>query len=117
MKNQTIRIIDAETVEVGLSNGQKYRLREPLAKDLEGLGQDLLKIKHTDTVQKVLGRISSPQLTRLQYIKLSLSDAQALNVALDFFSAPPSAKAEMQAALAELGYLSESGSESETLPQ
>ena len=114
MSNQTIRILDADTLEITFSNGQSHRLREPLAKDLEGLGQDLLKIKHTHTVQKVIHRISSPQITRLQYIKLSLSDAQVLNTALDFFSAPPSAKAEMQAALAELGYLQESESEPPT---
>ena len=114
MSNQTIRILDADTLEITFSNGQSHRLREPLAKDLEGLGQDLLKIKHTDSVQKVIHRISSPQITRLQYIKLSLSDAQVLNTALDFFSAPPSAKAEMQAALAELGYLQESESEPPT---
>lgn len=114
--NQTIRIKDTETVEVCLSNGKTYTLREPLAKDLEGLGQDLLKIKHTDTVQKVLARISQPPLTKLQYIKLPMSDAQVLNAALDFFSAPPTAKAEMQAALSELGYLSASESEPTDLP-
>ena len=114
MSNQTIRILDADTLEITFSNGQSHRLREPLAKDLEGLGQDLLKIKHTDTVQKLLGRITSPQLTKMQYGSLTLADAQVFNTALDFFSAPPSAKAEMQAALAELGYLQESESEPPT---
>ncbi|MDO5058762.1 MAG: hypothetical protein Q4D82_02330 [Neisseria sp.] len=114
---QTLRILDNENIEITLSTGQSYRLREPLAKDMEGLGQDLLKIKHTDTVQKLVGRISSPQLTRLNYIKLSLSDAQVINAAIDFFSAPPAAKTEMQTALAELGYLNESESAPETSPQ
>ena len=114
MANQNIKINPDNTLTITLSDGNSYTLREPRGKDMDGMGQDLIKIKHTDTVQKVIHRISSPQITRLQYIKLSLSDAQVLNTALDFFSAPPSAKAEMQAALAELGYLQESESEPPT---
>ncbi|EGZ47745.1 hypothetical protein [Neisseria wadsworthii] len=108
--SQTIKINQDNTLTVAVSSGESFVLREPLAKDMDGLGQDLLKIKHTDTVQKLLGRISSPPLTRLQYGKLSLSDAQVFNTALDFFSAPPSAKAEIRASLQELGYLSDSES-------
>lgn len=83
-------------------------------KDMEGLGQDLIKVKHTDTVQKLLGKISTPPLTRIAYGKLSMSDAQVLNVAIDFFSAPPSAKAEMEAALQDLGYSQSSNTEQTT---
>ena len=114
---QTIRITDQNTLEIRISTGAAYTVREPLARDMEGLGQDLIKIKHTDTVQKVIHRISSPQITRLQYIKLSLSDAQVLNTALDFFSAPPSAKAEIQEALAELGYRQECATTPTDSPQ
>jgi hypothetical protein len=117
MNEQTIRINEDGTLTVGLSNGDKYTLREPLAKDMDGLGQDLIKIKHTDSVQKILARIATPPLTRLQYGKLSLSDAQVLNTALDFFSAPPKAKAEMREALQELGYLAASESEQTTSAQ
>lgn len=117
MTEQSLKINEDGTLTAVLSGGQAYTLREPLAKDLEGLGQDLLKIKHTDTVQKVLGRISTPPVTRLVYGKLSLSDAQVLNAALDFFSAPPSAKREMREALTELGYLADSESAPGTLPQ
>ena len=117
MNEQTIRINEDGTVTVGLSNGDKYTLREPLAKDMDGLGQDLIKIKHTDSVQKILARIATPPLTRVQYGKLSLSDAQVLNAALDFFSAPPKAKAEMREALQELGYLAASESEQTTSAQ
>ncbi|WP_308033239.1 hypothetical protein [Neisseria cinerea] len=108
---QTIKINDDGTVSVELSNGGRYTLREPLAKDMEGLGQDLIKIKHTDSVQKLLAKISTPPLTRIQYGQLTLSDAQVLNAAIDFFSAPPSAKAEMQAAMQELGYSPDSNTE------
>ena len=108
--NPSIQINPDQTVTVTLSNGEHYALREPLAKDMDGMGQDLIKIKHTDTVQKLLSRISTPPLTRIAYGKLSLPDAQALNAAIDFFSAPPSAKTEILAALMDLGYLSESES-------
>ena len=104
----------ANTLTIELSTGDRYNLREPLAKDMEGLGQDLIKVKHTDTVQKLLGKISTPPLTRVTYGKLSMSDAQVLNVAIDFFSAPPSAKAEMEAALQDLGYSQSSNSEQTT---
>ena len=110
---QTIKINDDNTLTIELSTGDRYTLREPLAKDMEGLGQDLIKVKHTDTVQKLLGKISTPPLTRVAYGKLSMSDAQVLNVAIDF-SAPPSAKAEMEAALQDLGYSQSSNSEQTT---
>nr|DAY05149.1 MAG TPA: tail assembly chaperone protein [Caudoviricetes sp.] len=112
--NQSIQINDDNTVTVILSNGDRLTLREPLGKDMDGLSQDLIKIKHTDQVQKLLGRISTPQLTRLQYGKLGIADTQVLNTALDFFSAPPSARAEFEAALTELGYLPASASEPTT---
>lgn len=111
---QTIKINDDNTLTIELSTGDRYTLREPLAKDMEGLGQDLIKVKHTDTVQKLLGKISTPPLTRVAYGKLSMSDAQVLNVAIDFFSAPPSARAEMEAALQDLGYSQSSNSEPTT---
>lgn len=114
---QAIKIIDSSNIEVTLSNGAKYQLREPFAKDMDGLSQDLIKIKHTDQVQKLLQKITQPVLTRAQYGKLSLSDADVLNAAINFFSAPPAAKAEMTAALAELGYLSASESEPTTSPE
>ena len=56
----------------------------------------------------MLYRITTPQLTRVEYGKLTLSDTQVFNTALDFFSAPPTAKAEIAQALADLGYASES---------
>lgn len=117
MSNQTLTIIDDETLQATLSDGRKFTVRAPLVKDMEGLAQDLIRIKHTDTVQKLIGRITSPQITKLQYIKLSLSDAQVLNAAIDFFSAPPSAQAEMKAAMEELGYLAESESAPPTLKE
>ena len=107
-------VYDDSDLTIELSTGDRYTLREPLAKDMEGLGQDLIKVKHTDTVQKLLGKISTPPLTRVAYGKLSMSDAQVLNVAIDFFSAPPSAKAEMEAALQDLGYSQGSNSEQTT---
>ena len=113
---QSIKINPDNTLTVTLSNGNSYTLREPRGKDMDGMGQDLIKIKHTDTIQKLIQKISTPPLTRIQYGILSLSDAQVLNTAIDFFSAPPNAKAEITAALTELGYLAESESTLPTLP-
>lgn len=101
---QTIKINDDNTLTIELSTGDRYTLREPLAKDMEGLGQDLIKVKHTDTVQKLLGKISTPPLTRVAYGKLSMSDAQVLNVAIDFFSAAVSQSRD-GGSLAGLGLL------------
>ena len=115
--NQSIQINEDNTVTVILSNGDRLTLREPLGKDMDGLSQDLIKIKHTDQVQKLLQKISTPALTRVEYGKLSLADADVLNAALNFFSAPPAAKAEMTAALSELGYLAGSESAPSTLPE
>ena len=117
MSKQSIKINDDETVTVTLSTGATHTLREPIGKDLDGIGQDLIKIKFTDSVQKLVNRISTPQLTKLQYLTLSLSDIQVLNAAIDFFSAPPVSRAEIKEALAELGYLETSNTEQNNLPE
>ncbi len=103
-----IKINPDNTLTVTVSSGANYTLREPLAKDMAGLGQDLIKVKHTETIQKLLAKISTPRIGMAQYGLLSMADAQALNAAIDFFSAPPSAKAEIQEAFADLGYIKES---------
>lgn len=110
MAEANIRINPDNTVTATLSDGKSYVLREPRAKDMDGLSQDLIKIKHTDQVQKLLAKISTPPVTRAVYGNLSMADADVFNTCLNFFSAPPSAKAEMRTALAELGYLSDSES-------
>lgn len=117
MTTQTIMPNEDGALTVTLSTGDRYNLREPLGKDMVGLAQDLLQIKHTETVQKLLGRIATPPMTSLTYAKLTLSDTQVLNAAVNFFTAPPSAKAEMKAALSELGYLSESNTAPTTSPE
>ncbi|MFC2534621.1 MAG: hypothetical protein ACFNVM_05300 [Neisseria elongata] len=110
MAEANIRINPDNTVTATLSDGKSYVLREPRAKDMDGLSQDLIKIKHTDQVQKLLAKISTPPVTRAVYGNLSMADADVFNTCLNFFSAPPSAKAEMRSALAELGYLLDSES-------
>lgn len=115
---QNIQIVDSQAVKVTLAAGIKrgdtlihaISLRAPIAADLEGLSQELFNLKHTDTVQKVIARISTPQITRREYMSLGMDDTRVLNVALDFFSAAPAAKKEMLEALAEAGYLLESES-------
>ncbi|MFV2028883.1 phage tail assembly protein [Neisseria sp. S1] len=122
---QTIQILDDKTVKVTLSAAIKrgdvehhtITLRAPVVADLEGLSQELVNLKHTDTVQKVIHKITSPQITRREYMSLSMDDARALNAALDFFSAPPKAKAEMMEALEEAGYLKASESDAATSPE
>ena len=80
-----IKINPDNTIIVTVSNGTAYTLREPLAKDMAGLGQDLIKIKHTETIQKLLSKISTPKIGMAQYGGFSMADAQALNAAVDFF--------------------------------
>lgn len=112
---QAIKIIDNQNVEITISAALKrgeieyhtIKLRAPVAADMEQLSQELVKAKHTDSVQKLIARISQPQITRAEYMRLGFDDLNIINTALDFFSAPPSAKSEIKAALAELGYLSE----------
>ena len=88
---QSIKINPDNTLTATLSDGKSYTLREPRTKDLDGLSQDLIKIKHTDQVQKLLERTSTPRLSRADYGKLSISDADVLNACLNFFLAPPTA--------------------------
>lgn len=122
---QTLQIIDNATVKVTLAAAIKrgeqeihvITLRAPIAADLEGLSQELFNLKHTDTVQKVITRTSSPQITRREYMALAMDDTRALNAALDFFSAAPKARAEMLEALAEAGYLVASASLLTTQPE
>lgn len=114
---QQIKINQDGTITATLSNAATYTLREPLGKDMDGLSQDLIKVKHNETVQKLLHRIATPQITRVEFAKLTFSDLSVLGAALDFFIAPPNAKAEMTAALADLGYLSESVSEPTNSPE
>ena len=45
-----------------------------------------------------------------------MADVQALNAAIDFFSAAPSAKAEIQEAFADLGYTHASDTEPASSP-
>ena len=54
MAEANIRINPDNTVTATLSDGKSYVLREPRAKDMDGLSQDLIKIKQTDQVQKLL---------------------------------------------------------------
>lgn len=111
--DQTLEIIDNQTVKITLSTPikrgdttyQTVTLRAPVAAHLEGLSQELIKIKHTDHIQKLVSRISEPVITKKDYMQLTLDDLNTINAAIDFFSAPPSVKAEMREALAELGYI------------
>lgn len=113
MMEQTLKIVDNETIQVTLCRPLKrgevaystVTLRAPVAADLEGLSQELIKLKHTDQLQKLVARISEPAVTRRDYMQMSLDDLNALNAAIDFFSAPPAAKAAMREALEELGFL------------
>lgn len=114
---QTIKINTDGTITATLSNGKTHVLREPLGKDMEGLSQELIKIKHNETVQKLLNRVATPPISRVEFAKMSFSDLDVLGSALGFFIAPPNAKAEMKAALAELGYLAESESTPTTSPE
>ena len=112
-QEQSIQINADGTVQINLLHGVKrgdnivktYTLRPPLAADLEGLSQELVNLKHTDQIQKLLQRIAVPTLVRREYMSLPLDDVRAFNVALDFFSAPPQLKKQMLADLEDAGFL------------
>ena len=125
MQEQSIQIIDNNTVQINLLHGVKrgentvknYTLRAPLAADLEGLSQELVNLKHTDQIQKLLHRITTPTLVRREYMSLPLDDVRAFNVALDFFSAPASLKKQMLEDLSEAGYMAAPAAASATQPE
>ena len=125
MQEQSIQVIDNNTVQINLLHGVKrgdntvknYTLRAPLAADLEGLSQELINLKHTDQIQKLIQRISSPQLVRREYMQLPMDDLRALNVAIDFFSAPPATKAQMLEDLQAAGFAVEPASASVMQPE
>lgn len=125
MQEQSIQIIDNQTVKITLCEPVKraegetasFIVRAPRAMHLEGLSQELVNLKHTDQIQKLLHRITEPTLTRRDYMQLMLDDVRAFNVALDFFSAPPNLKQQMLSDLAEAGYAVGSATQSETPPE
>ena len=93
MQEQSIQVIDERTIKINLLSGVKrgdavvksFTLRAPVGADFEGLSQELINLKHTDQIQKLIQRISSPQLVRREYMQLPMDDLRALNVAIDFF--------------------------------
>ena len=112
MQEQSIQVIDERTIKINLLSGVKrgdavvksFTLRAPVGADFEGLSQELINLKHTDQIQKLIQRISSPQLVRREYMQLPMDDLRALNVAIDFFSAPPATKAQMLEDLQAAGF-------------
>ena len=100
--------IQISEIEAGLLCKQCAQLKnEVLAKDLDGLR----------TLQKLIQRISSPQLVRREYMQLPMDDLRALNVAIDFFSAPPATKAQMLEDLQAAGFAVEPASASVMQPE
>lgn len=91
-----IKIIDDETIEITLSNGQTHIMREPQGHAMKGLSLDMVRAKVTDQVQMLYGRICEPIVTRKQFSTMGLSDISLLNAALDFFYADAVGKAEIR---------------------
>ena len=125
MQEQSIQVIDERTIKINLLSGVKrgdavvksFTLRAPVGADFEGLSQELVNLKHTDQIQKLLHRITTPTLVRREYMSLPLDDVRAFNVALDFFSAPASLKKQMLEDLSEAGYLAAPAAASATQPE
>ena len=125
MQEQSIQVIDERTIKINLLSGVKrgdavvksFTLRAPVGADFEGLSQELINLKHTDQIQKLIQRISSPQLVRREYMQLPMDDLRALNVAIDFFSAPPATKAQMLEDLQAAGFAVEPASASVIQPE
>lgn len=97
MQNKaSIKIVDNETIEVTLSNGQVHIMREPQGHAMKGLSLDMVRAKVTDQVQMLYARICEPIITRKQFETMGLSDISLLNAALDFFYADAVGKAEIR---------------------
>ena len=97
MQNKAgIKIVDNETIEVTLSNGQVHIMREPQGHAMKGLSLDMVRAKVTDQVQMLYARICEPIITRKQFEAMGLSDISLLNAALDFFYADAVGKAEIR---------------------
>ena len=97
MQNKAgIKIVDNETIEVTLSNGQTHIMREPQGHAMKGLSLDMVRAKVTDQIQMLYSRICEPIITRKQFETMALSDITLLNAALDFFYADAVGKAEIR---------------------
>ena len=97
MQNKAgIKIVDNETIEVTLSNGQVHIMREPQGHAMKGLSLDMVRAKVTDQVQMLYARICEPIITRKQFETMGLSDISLLNAALDFFYADAVGKKEIR---------------------
>ena len=97
MQNKAgIKIVDNETIEVTLSNGQVHIMREPQGHAMKGLSLDMVRAKVTDQVQPLYARICEPIVSRKQFETMGLSDISLLNAALDFFYADAVGKKEIR---------------------
>ena len=92
----SIKILDDDSIEVTLSNGQTHIMREPQGHAMKGLSLDMIRAKVTDQVQMLYARICEPIITRKQFETMGLSDISLLNAALDFFYADAVGKAEIR---------------------
>lgn len=92
----SIKILDDDSIEVTLSNGQTHIMREPQGHAMKGLSLDMIRAKVTDQVQILYARICEPIITRKQFETMGLSDISLLNASLDFFYADAAGKAEIR---------------------
>ena len=86
MQNKAgIKIVDNETIEVTLSNGQVHIMREPQGHAMKGLSLDMVRAKVTDQVQMLYARICEPIITRKQFETMGLSDIFIAECRVGFF--------------------------------
>lgn len=124
MADQRIMILGDDSVQVTLSEPLQrgeaqvntFVLRAPRAGTAKDLSQDLINIGHTETIQKIITRISEPQITRKEFMDMTLGDVNALLAAMRVFTTPPAQRAEMTEALSEAGYSTTSPQESASAP-
>lgn len=83
-------------------------IRAPRAKDLEGISQKMLEYIETSTVAKVIQKITTPIVSRKEYLEMESDDYQAVAAALTFFSLPPASRAEALEGMRDAGLMSES---------
>lgn len=86
----------------------EINVREPKGRHLEGISQKMLDFLETSTIASVLQKITTPQLSREEYLDMSMAEIQLFGAAITFFTLPPTNRREAVDGMRASGLLAES---------